>query len=362
MVSCDRGTFASTCSGTHFLGLSDTGASAGTSARAPAHMRSNAAASAFSPTSVSPYISGWSSAYCRRFTGPVARGTLFLIGAALSVTCAVLSVAAAAALGSSLGSRYPMTNSSSCFHALAECTASKSSVESTPAFMVMDALPPGCRPSARYLFTSYTLPLTTIQQSSSVSCFSTSAMEMSVAPGGGGTYPAAGAAAGASSTGAPSASLAAVCSAWFSGMGVSSPPRSVVMESTRRFQAPAVEPIQPPGLDAGSVGCSHLTQRSPPGPAEETCVLMRNQGLFPMPMRFQVRSRGCVLLPSSQARHISSSQFASSSQGSSYDQCAQHQLLPYIVRPHGSSCLARRQLWPPSMDTSTRVMARPPPV
>mmetsp|Transcript_5054 Transcript_5054/g.18878 ORF Transcript_5054/g.18878 Transcript_5054/m.18878 type:complete len:318 (+) Transcript_5054:2242-3195(+) len=254
-----------------------------------------------------------------------------------------------------------MTYVSSCFHAFALCTASKSSVESTPAFMVIDALPPGCDPSFRYAFTSYTLPFTTSQQSFSSSCFSTSAREINFAPGGGGVYPTLTAGALSSTTSTPSFSQSVVCSAWFSGICASSPARSVVMVSTFRFHPPLALPIHPPGFDAGSVGCSQVSQRSPELPIGELFVFTRNHGLFPMPIRFQVKSRGCVLLPSSQARHMSSSHCARASQSMVYCQCAHDHCLPYM-ESGGCLCVASRQLCPPSTETSTRVMLRPPPV
>mmetsp|Transcript_1801 Transcript_1801/g.5925 ORF Transcript_1801/g.5925 Transcript_1801/m.5925 type:complete len:215 (+) Transcript_1801:1038-1682(+) len=202
-------------------------------------MRSKAAASAASPTSVpSPYISGFASANWRRFTGPAAGGGVeggggFATTAGSDAGAIVTS--AIVASGLSAGSRYPIKNGSSCFHAFALCTASKSSVLSVPAFMTMLAFPPGCAPLAMYAVQSYTLSFTRIHASSSESCFSISASEKIFAPAGGGRYPVS---FGGSSSTAVFATLAVFAATRTGG--------ATIFRTSRRFTSPT--PFSPDGV------------------------------------------------------------------------------------------------------------------
>mmetsp|Transcript_12452 Transcript_12452/g.31808 ORF Transcript_12452/g.31808 Transcript_12452/m.31808 type:complete len:206 (+) Transcript_12452:1047-1664(+) len=120
--------------------------------------------------------------FCRVVGGPV--------GAAGSTDGAA---GAGVPVGVPVSARSPMRNSSSLFHALLECSASNSSVQSCPPLMRMEAAPPGW--SSRYLVASYTLPLTTIQMSSLVVCLATSSMVKS--------FPVLAVGLGASTTAAP---------------------------------------------------------------------------------------------------------------------------------------------------------------
>mmetsp|Transcript_28577 Transcript_28577/g.88429 ORF Transcript_28577/g.88429 Transcript_28577/m.88429 type:complete len:202 (+) Transcript_28577:644-1249(+) len=90
----------------------------------------------------------------------------------LSVILDDASSAAATASPSPCAS-VPMAYWSRCAQALREWIAANSSVQSVPAFIVMDDAPPGW--SWRYAFVSYTTPLTAIQQSVGESCFARSA-------------------------------------------------------------------------------------------------------------------------------------------------------------------------------------------
>ena len=81
-----------------------------------------------------------------------------------------------------------------------------------------------------------------------------------------------------------------------------------------------------------------------------------------MPITFQVMARGCVLFPASQARQHTSRVSSSARASSSSSQNTQHQWRPYLVGLAADVSLVSCQLMPPSMDTSTRVTGRPPPV
>mmetsp|Transcript_43993 Transcript_43993/g.70694 ORF Transcript_43993/g.70694 Transcript_43993/m.70694 type:complete len:208 (+) Transcript_43993:762-1385(+) len=206
--------------------------------------------------------------------------------------------------------------------------------------MVIDALPPGCAPSAMYALASYTLPLTRIHVSSAVSCASISFRVKSFAPGGGGTYPetltavGGSAAATARGGGAAPATKGWTCAASCVEItGAVSPARSAYRVSTPRSHPPATDPIQPPVLAAGSVGCSNQTFFSA---SFSKFTLTLKCGLFPMPMRFQVGSRGWQLLDSSHARHAISDEARSSLTSTLYVHRAQHHCLPYSVAGHGS--------------------------
>mmetsp|Transcript_23979 Transcript_23979/g.77913 ORF Transcript_23979/g.77913 Transcript_23979/m.77913 type:complete len:218 (+) Transcript_23979:752-1405(+) len=138
----------------------------------------------------------------------------------------------------------PIRYGSRSFHAFLEWMARNSSVVSVPALMRMDSFPPGW--SARYGVASYTRSSTTIQQSPSVSCFSTSAIVYvwSFLVGAGGALPLPFAAGGSSAGGGA--------------RGASAP-------FALGFHAPATLPIHPPSFGPATVGCSNLIR---PGPSE----------------------------------------------------------------------------------------------
>mmetsp|Transcript_2901 Transcript_2901/g.9146 ORF Transcript_2901/g.9146 Transcript_2901/m.9146 type:complete len:358 (-) Transcript_2901:837-1910(-) len=229
----------------------------------------------------------------------------------------------------------PMRYFSSSFHAFSEWSASKSSVASVPAAIRMEEAPPGC--SSRYGVASYTTPLTAIQQSSLVECLAISASENCFSP------PVGAAAAAAAGTAAFGASpcLPSTCSS-----------------------------NQPPKLPGpASVGC---WKRSAGMPASSSvrCTCTRKYELFIMPITFQTMLSGCRFIAASQARQQSIARSGStplpieksSDISTSCSQKTQHQKRPYSVGFSVRLIVVRVHVLPPSRESSTRIILRPPPL
>merc|ERR1719199_179494 len=115
-----------------------------------------------------------------------------------------------------------------------------------------------------------------------------------------------------------------------------------------------------PGVSSTRVGCSnHISLFKWPG---TLCTFTRNQGLFIMPMRFQVGRAGIGFWLSSHARAQISAEPAMASIGTWQDQKTQHHFRPYWFAGSKRWISAIRQLRPPFRVTSTRCTGRPAPL
>mmetsp|Transcript_72299 Transcript_72299/g.156274 ORF Transcript_72299/g.156274 Transcript_72299/m.156274 type:complete len:257 (+) Transcript_72299:144-914(+) len=250
--------------------------------------------------------------------------------------------------------------------AFLECTASKSSVASMPAFITMLEAPPGW--SLRYGVQSYTRLLTTIHALSSLLCFSTSDMGMPFLSQSSVVLMSLPAVVGSSfatsppflAEPTPTASSAAHTAAvgLFGGVPLLPGAHSVAVADSN---LPASSVIQPPDSLPGMVGCSNQT----PVPSSSWCTLMRKRQLFIMPMTFHVRNIGCMFWLESTARQQISVQSLSRAASTSVSQRDQHQCLSVpLASAMESSGRVRSEIsqdLPPSSEISARMIFRPPP-
>mmetsp|Transcript_21658 Transcript_21658/g.73629 ORF Transcript_21658/g.73629 Transcript_21658/m.73629 type:complete len:227 (-) Transcript_21658:1115-1795(-) len=223
--------------------------------------------------------------------------------------------------------------------------ASKSSVQSWPAHIVMESAPPGW--DFRYALVSYTLPFTTIQQSSGVPCLASSTAVTTLPDfffsSGGGLGAAGGLYGFLPATRADSP--------W---------PSAIELRAVTVSHPPATLPIHPPSDGPATVGCSKASSVAPH--ILRLWTRTRKRQLLPMPITFHVKLSGCVLLPSSHALQPISPAFLSSLYVSSMFQKIQHQYLCPGRIFSKRSMLHRRHVRPLSSVTSTRVTLRPPPL
>mmetsp|Transcript_16157 Transcript_16157/g.51568 ORF Transcript_16157/g.51568 Transcript_16157/m.51568 type:complete len:298 (+) Transcript_16157:1090-1983(+) len=244
----------------------------------------------------------------------------------------MVTVRAGAAVVVGVSPKAPISYFSSIVHALLECSASKSSVQSVPAVMRMEDAPPGW--SSRNGVESYTLPLTTNQQSSLVECLATSSI-VYVLP--------------------PALTLAATGSGAAAGAAPGLP-----------IDCSSNQPPKLPG--PASVGCWNLREGLPAA-SRTRWMWMRKWELFIMPITFHTMLSGCRFIAASHARQRSSA-FSEpgepivkrSETSTSCSQKTQHQWRPYSVGFSVRLMVVSVHVWPPSSDSSTRMILRPPPV
>ena len=182
----------------------------------------------------------------------------------------------------------------------------------------------------------YTLPLTTNQRSDSSVCFSISAHVyfssfFSLFP----------------------ATTAAADTAAFSfGLSASFGPSTCSSNHPPKLPGPA------------SVGCWNLSAGSFVVGSTTRWTLTRKYELFIIPITFHTSFSGWRCIAQSQPRQrISASGFCHrSATATSCSKKHQHQYLPYSVGSSGCVSFESAHVLPPSIDTSTRITFRPPPL